>query len=149
MGFFQNRIAFTGQLNGLWWCMASSNLPKPKVKISEPSPMLRWSKLIARITAIGATITGAVAALFSSSSVTSGIALTAAGASTLAATEKLPDHKGYIKTKHVPPRRTSTRQATVLAPDILPRPEKLTAAKKAPKPQRFAARPTASYERKV
>lgn len=92
--------------------------------------VLRWGKIVTRIAAISATITGAFAALFSSSSITSGITLTAAGASTLAAAEKIPDPK-YIKTKHVPPRVISKKGQAVLQSDILPKPERISAARPA------------------
>jgi hypothetical protein len=63
---------------------------------------LRWSKIAAKFAAVGATITGALASL--SGSATAGIALSAAGATTYAATD-LPA-QGYERTKHVPPGRT-------------------------------------------
>ena len=70
----------------------------------DATPLLRKAKFVARLAAIGATVGGAVIAFFSSSA-TSGAAITAAGASTLAAAEKIPDPKSkYLKTKHIPPR---------------------------------------------
>ena len=104
--------------------------PKPKIETAEQpedtSAIIRWGKLITRVTAISATLTGAFAALFSSSSVTSGITLTAAGASTLAAAEKLPDPR-YIKTKHIPPKVIKGHKVS-LSPDILAKPEKIKPA---------------------
>lgn len=109
--------------------------------------------MVTRIAAISATITGAFAALFSSSSVTGGITLTAAGASTLAAAEKIPDPK-YIKTKHIPPRAISKKGKTVLQPDILPKPERITSnrsSSQAPSLRTSAPRPVmrmSSFDRK-
>lgn len=77
----------------------------------EAEPLLRWSKLIARFAAWAATVGGAAVAFFSASSVSSGVAITAAGASTLAAAEKIPDPKNkYLKTKHVPPHKKGAEQ---------------------------------------
>jgi len=62
---------------------------------------LKWSKIAAKLAAVGTTMTGALASL--SGSATTGIALSAAGASTYAATDL--QTKGYEKTKHIPPGR--------------------------------------------
>lgn len=131
--------------------MSKETAKKQEEVSSEDSGLvLRWGKLITRIAAISATITGAFAALFSSSSVTSGITLTAAGASTLAAAEKIPDPK-YIKTKHVPPRTINKKGSkAVLQPDILPKPERISAtrpASSAPSLRTSASRPAPSVTR--
>lgn len=146
------------------WVDMSKDLAKKQEDITseDPSLLLRWGKIATRIAAISATITGALAALFSSSSVTSGITLTAAGASTLAAAEKLPNPR-YIKTKHIPPKVGAKKHAkAILASDIL-KPEKIGAKKASPAAIKAAAlkaatvpkaptslaRTTASYERKM
>ncbi len=132
-------------------------MSKEAIKKQEDAPVtedsnvvLRWGKIVTRIAAIGATITGAFAALFSSSSITSGVALTAAGASTLAAAEKIPDPK-YIKTKHVPPKAIGAKRSSkaVLQPDILPKPERITTGRvgTAPALRTTAARPAPSVAR--
>jgi hypothetical protein len=64
--------------------------------------ILKWGKIIAKLTAIGTTVSGAITAL--SGSATTGVALSAAGATTYAATKGLPS-QGYEKTKHIPPGR--------------------------------------------
>jgi len=64
--------------------------------------VLKWSKIIAKFAAIGTTITGGIAALTSASSST-GLALTAAGATTYVAAKNIPVHD-YEKTRHVSPR---------------------------------------------
>jgi hypothetical protein len=64
--------------------------------------ILKWGKLLAKLAAIGTTISGAVTAL--SGSATTGMALSAAGATTYAAAKTLPT-KGYEKTRHIPPGR--------------------------------------------
>ena len=63
---------------------------------------LKWGKILAKFAAIGTTVSGAITAL--SGSATSGVALSAAGATTYAATKGLPS-QGYEKTKHIPPGR--------------------------------------------
>ena len=78
------------------------NANKP---VDDTAPLLKWTKFVARLAAIGATVSGAAVAFFTSSSATSGIAITAAGASTLAAAEKIPNPKDkYLKTKHISPK---------------------------------------------
>ena len=63
---------------------------------------LKWGKIIAKLAAIGTTISGAVTAL--TSSATTGVAISAAGATTYAATKGLAPQT-YEKTKHIPPGR--------------------------------------------
>ncbi len=115
--------------------------------VAETGVILKWGKLITRITAISATLTGAFAALFSSSSVASGIALTAAGASTLAAAEKLPSQR-YVKTKHIPPHPALRSGRSVLQPDILAKPEKIVSnSSSAAHGNRQPARVPTSFQR--
>ena len=110
--------------------MANAPVKKPLEVHEDTGFVLRWGKFATKVAAIGATVTGAFAALFSSSSITGGITLTAVGASTLAAAEKLPDPR-YIKTKHIPPLPGRKRASkALLAPDILPKPEKIVSSKK-------------------
>jgi hypothetical protein len=71
---------------------------------------LKWTKIAAKLAAIGTTVSGAIAAL--SGSATTGIALSAAGATTYAASKGLPQNS-YEKTKHVPPGRVN-KQANML-----------------------------------
>ncbi len=71
----------------------------------------KWVRLAAKITAIGATITGAVTAA-SSASTTTGIAIGAAGATGTYVTTKGVPLKGYEKIKHVSP-KANQRQNTV------------------------------------
>lgn len=60
---------------------------------------LKWSKIAAKLAAVGTTITGALASL--SGSAVTGIALSAAGATTYAATDL--HSQGCEKTRHIPP----------------------------------------------
>ena len=64
--------------------------------------LLKWGKVTAKIAVIGTTITGAATAL--SGSASTGVALSAAGATAYAATTGLPKPR-YEKTKHIPPGR--------------------------------------------
>lgn len=125
--------------------MAKHLVTKHADPLEDTSFILKWGKIVTRITAISATITGAFAAIFSSSSV-GGIGLTAMGAGTLAAAEKIPDPR-YTKTKHIPPRPLK-KQKSVLTPDILARPEKI-ATNQPPRPVRkeqHIIRPPASFQ---
>jgi hypothetical protein len=71
----------------------------------------RMAKFVAKVTAIGATVTGAVTAA-STASTTTGIAIGAAGATgTYVSTKGVP-LKGYEKIKHVSP-KTNQRSASV------------------------------------
>jgi hypothetical protein len=68
---------------------------------------LKWQKgvkWIARITAVGATVTGAVTAITSVSSASTGIVLGTAGATGTYVTTKGMPVKGYEKIKHVSPK---------------------------------------------
>jgi len=77
---------------------------------------LRWRRIIrwcARISAVGATVTGAMTVITSSSSASTGIALGAAGATgTYVSTKGIP-LKGYEKIKHVSP-KTSQRSGNTV-----------------------------------
>ena len=81
-----------------------------KSKLKNLVKILKWGKLLAKLAAIGTTISGAVAAL--SGSATAGITISAAGATTYAATKGIPT-KGYEKTKHIPPGKIN-KQANML-----------------------------------
>jgi hypothetical protein len=67
--------------------------------------ILQWSKVTAKFIAVCSTIAGMVAAAASSSAATTGLALSAAGATTLAATKTIPSTRGYEKIKHIAPPR--------------------------------------------
>jgi hypothetical protein len=64
--------------------------------------VLKWGQFITKLAAIGTAISGAVTAL--SGSAASGIAISAAGATTYAATNGI-QMQGYEKTRHIPPGR--------------------------------------------
>lgn len=65
--------------------------------------VLRWSKVVAKITAIGATVSGAVMSVVGGSAVT-GFAVSAAGATSYAAVKNIPiPVSGYERTRHIPP----------------------------------------------
>ncbi len=67
--------------------------------------LLKWTRIAAKFIAIGAAITGAVTAL--SSSITTGAAISAAGATGFAAAKTVPG-KNYDKIRHVSPRMGSS-----------------------------------------
>ena len=66
-------------------------------------PWRKICKWLAKVAAIGATVTGAITAVSSASS-TTGIALGTAGAAGTYATTKGANAKGYEKIKHVSPK---------------------------------------------
>lgn len=73
--------------------------------------LLKWSKVVAQFAALGTTMAGAVTA-FSGSAAT-GMALTAAGATTYAVTNGMPV-KTYEKTAHIPPARADRTMSMLL-----------------------------------
>jgi len=64
--------------------------------------ILKWGKIVAKFTAVGTMVSGAVTAL--SGSATTGVVLSATGATSYAVAKGLPQ-QGYEKTKHIPPGR--------------------------------------------
>jgi len=80
-------------------------MPISKSTLIKIVKVLKWGKIAAKLAAIGTTISGAVTAL--SGSATSGVALSAAGATTYAAAKGIPT-QGYEKTKHIPPTRSNS-----------------------------------------